>query len=51
MFFVVVAARLLIDVEYSKIIDSTWYVSYPTVITQLDVGLVDIQENYSTVFE
>ena len=37
------ATGLLTGVEYSRVKDSIWHVSYPLVITRLGVELVDIQ--------
>jgi len=34
-------AGLLTDMEYSRIRDSTWYVSYPIVTTRIGVELVE----------
>ena len=37
------ATGLLTGVEYSRVKDSIWHVSYPLVITRLGIELVDIQ--------
>ena len=44
-------ARLLIGLECYRIRDDMWTIPHPLVTTQSGVGVVGIEENYSTVLE